>query len=168
MTLERNGYITREELASFNQLNSEERFKKGPVAVIECIQEIPCNPCESACVREAIHIGEPITSLPLLNENQCTGCGLCIAKCPGLAIFVIDKTFSDTEATVAFPYEYMPLPQKDEMVDAVDRTGKVVCRGRVTKVLNPKSFDRTPVVTLVIPSEYADEVRSMKRKRCDR
>ena len=116
-------------------------------------------------MRKAIRIGEPITSLPVLNEDLCTGCGICIARCPGLAIFVIDKTFTDAEATVAFPYEYTPLPQKDETVDAVDRTGRVVCKGKVIKVLNPESFDRTPVVTLAIPTVYADEVRSMKRRR---
>jgi Fe-S-cluster-containing hydrogenase component 2 len=164
MALEQNGYITREELAKFNQLTSEERFKKGPVAVIECIQEIPCNPCEPACPQKAICVGEPITTLPILNEDLCSGCGICIAKCPGLAIFVVDKTFSEAEATVAFPYEYTPLPEKDEMVEAVNRAGEVVCKAKVIKVLNPKSFDRTPVVTLAIPKGFADDVRSMKRK----
>lgn len=164
MALVENGCITKEELARENQLVSEERFKKGPVAVIECIQKIPCNPCESACVRKAIHIGDPITSLPVLNEDLCTGCGICIAKCPGLAIFVIDKTFSDTEAAISFPYEYTPPPKKDEVIDAVDREGRFVCKGRVIKVLNPETFDRTPVVTLAVPTDYADQVRSMRRK----
>lgn len=164
MALEQNGYITREELESFNQITSEERFKKGPVAVIECIQEIPCNPCEAACPQSAINIGLPITSLPVLDETLCTGCGVCIAKCPGLAIFTVDKTFSDTEATVSFPYEYMPLPIKDDIVEAVNRAGEMICKAKVVKVLNPKSFDRTPVVTVVIPKEFADDVRSMKRK----
>ena len=164
MSLEQSGYITKEELTRFNQLTSEERFKKGPVAVIECIQQIPCNPCEIACAQSAISVGEPITSLPVLNEDLCTGCGLCIAKCPGLAIFVVDKTFSDEEATVSFPYEYSPLPKKDDEAEAVGRNGEFVCSARVVKVLNPKSFHQTPVVTLAIPKQYADEVRSMKRK----
>ena len=25
-----------------------ERAERGPVAVIECVQQIPCNPCEKA------------------------------------------------------------------------------------------------------------------------
>lgn len=164
MTLEINGCIMREELERFNLIPSEERYKKGTVAVIECIQEIPCNPCEAACPQGAIRIGSPITSLPEINEELCTGCGVCIAKCPGLAIFTIDKTYSDTEATVSFPYEYIPLPVKDEIVEAVNREGKVVCKGKVVKVLNPKSYDRTPVVTVAIQKEFADDVRSMKRK----
>ncbi|MDF3000172.1 MAG: 4Fe-4S ferredoxin [Bacillota bacterium] len=164
MALEECGYITREELEQFGLFPSEERFKQGPVAVIECIQEIPCNPCEAACPRNAIQIGAPITTLPMLNEKLCTGCGICIAKCPGLAIFTVDKTYSGDEATVSFPYEYVPLPVKDEIVEAVNRVGEVVCKGRIIKVLNPKAYDRTPVVTVAIEKEFADEVRSMKRK----
>jgi Fe-S-cluster-containing hydrogenase component 2 len=163
MSLSENGYITKEELFG-KQIPSEERYKKGPVAVIECIQEIPCNPCEAACIRGAISIGEPITKLPLLEEEKCSGCGLCIAKCPGLAIFVVDKTYSDTEATVSFPYEYTPLPKENQEAEAVNRAGEVMCKGKVVKVLNPQAFDKTAVVTLAIPKEFADEVRSMKRK----
>ncbi len=164
MALEQSGYITREELEQFGLLPSKKRFEQGPVAVIECIQEIPCNPCEAACPRNAIQIGTPITALPTLKEELCTGCGICIAKCPGLAIFTVDKTYSDKEATVSFPYEYVPLPVKDEIVDAVNRAGEVVCKGRILKVLNPKANDRTPVVTVAIQKEFADDVRSMKRK----
>lgn len=66
--------------------------------------------------------------------------------------------------TVSFPYEYVPLPEKGQTVKAVDRQGKVVCDAEVVKVMNPASFDRTPVVTLKIPVEYVDEVRSMQRR----
>ena len=37
---------------------SEERMKLGPVACIECLQQIPCNPCEEACPRGAITVGK--------------------------------------------------------------------------------------------------------------
>jgi Fe-S-cluster-containing hydrogenase component 2 len=164
MALDQNGVITREELVQFNQIISDERYKKGPVAVIECIQEIPCNPCEAACAQGAIKIGMPITELPILDEDLCTGCSICIAKCPGLAIFMVDKTYSPTEALISFPYEYTPLPEKDEIVEAVSRAGVVMSKAKVIKVMNPKSFDRTPVVTIAVPKDMADEIRSMKRK----
>lgn len=163
MSLAETGFLTIEEIKKLGKYPSEERFKKGPVAVIECIQEIPCNPCESACRFGAIELGEPITNLPTLNEDKCTGCGLCVAKCPGLAIFIIDKAYSDTMATVSFPHEYLPLPEKDAEVEAVDRSGQVVCTGKVIKVLNPESFDRTPVVTIAVPQDKAEEVRGIKR-----
>jgi hypothetical protein len=49
------------------------------------------------------------------------------------------------------------------MVRAVNRKGEYICDGEVVKVMNPKSFDRTPVVTISIPAEFADDVRSIER-----
>ena len=82
---------------------SAERRAKGPVACIECFQHIPCNPCEASCPRHAITIGSEITDLPRLDETLCNGCGLCMTRCPGLAIFTVDE--SGERARVSFPYE---------------------------------------------------------------
>ena len=158
------GYISKQELIDAKQDISDERYAKGPVAVVECVQEIPCNPCEGACKFGAIKIETPITNLPKINESACTGCGVCVAQCPGLAIFIVNKAYSDTEATVAFPYEYIPTPKEGEEWEGVNRKGEVLCKAKIVKVMNPKAFDRTPVVTVAIPKEFADEVRSVKRK----
>ena len=66
-----------------------ERAERGPVAVIECVQQIPCNPCEKACPFGAIEVGPDITNLPRLDLDKCRGCGICLSKCPGLAIFLL-------------------------------------------------------------------------------
>lgn len=163
MALENTGYLTLEELKTQTKYPTEERFRRGPVAVIECTHEIPCNPCESACKFGAICVGEPITNLPELEEDKCTGCGVCVAKCPGLAIFIVDKTYSDGLGSVTFPFEYYPLPEKGQLIEAVDRSGKVICSGTVVKVQNPKSYDRTPIVTIAVDLGLVDEVRSIKR-----
>ncbi len=163
MVLRKIGYLTKEELMNLNLYPSEERFNEGPVAIIECTEEIPCNPCEVACKFKAIKIGKPITNLPILDENLCRGCGLCVAKCPGLAIFIIDKNYSKKEGLVSFPHEYLPLPVTGSIVEAVNREGKVVSSGKVIKVLNKKGFDRTPVITIAIPKEKLDEARGIKR-----
>lgn len=42
------GIMTTEELRAIGHYPSEERMRKGPVAVCECLQRIPCNPCESS------------------------------------------------------------------------------------------------------------------------
>ena len=159
---EKTGVASLAELQASPGYPSEDRLEIGAVAVIECIQEIPCNPCESACRFDAIIVGEPITNLPRLVEDKCRGCGECIPVCPGLAIFLVNRTYSSKEAAVRVPYEYLPLPEVQDIVDALDRCGKRVCSGRVIRVANPERNDNTVVVTLAIPKDYSDQVRSFQ------
>jgi len=156
------GIIPMRELKASPGYPSEKRLNKGPVAVIECTDEIPCDPCETVCRRGAIKVGSPITNLPRIIEDKCDGCGLCISICPGLAIFIVDNTYSEREATVSFPYEYLPLPKEGLKAKAVNRKGKVVCEARVVKIRNPKKFDHTPVITIAIPKRHSGEVRGIK------
>lgn len=155
------GFLNSAELKEAGRYPSEERLKKGPVAVIECCQNIPCNPCETACKYGAITVGDPITNFPILDESKCIGCGVCITKCPGLAIFVVDK--SKEMARVCFPFEYLPLPEKGDTVKAVDRAGQYVCDAKVIRVNNAAANDCTPVVTIEVPKELGDDVRSIRR-----
>lgn len=159
----KNGYMSIEEAKSIPGFPSEERMKEGPVAVIECAHEIPCNPCEDSCRFGAIQVGTPITQLPELVEDKCVACGVCVTQCPGLAIVIVDKSRDGDEGTVAFPFEYYPLPEIGQEVDAVSRSGEFVCKGRVTKVMDTKVANHTPVVTVAVDKKYVDTVRSMKR-----
>ncbi len=134
----------------------------GPKAVIECFEEIPCNPCVDACPRGAIRIEGPITDLPLLDADACNGCGLCIPACPGLAIFVADPNWSETEGLVRLPYEVIPLPAPGESVVVVDHEGKEIGRGCVHGVANPAGFDRTPVISILVPKEITVLVRHFR------
>ncbi len=131
---------------------------EGSVAVIECFQEIPCNPCETACPSGAITIGDRISDLPRLDKDKCTGCGLCVAHCPGLAIFVVEK--GNGRARITLPYEYLPVPEVGERVNALDRRGRVVGEAVVERVRNPKSFRLTTLVTLVVDEGLHEVVRS--------
>ena len=144
----------------------KERFEKGPVAVIECTEQIPCDPCAYVCPKDAISVGRPITRLPRLDEEKCTGCGLCIPSCHGLAIFVVDKTYSAREALLQIPYEFLPLPKKGERVDCLDRCGRKVTEGRVHKVTHPRRSDHTATLSIVLDKAYADEVRAILPRGC--
>jgi Fe-S-cluster-containing hydrogenase component 2 len=165
MTLAKNGFFDKNELDKLPGVPSKERLQKGPVVVIECAQKIPCNPCEEACHKNAIKIGDSIIELPVLDSELCTGCGLCIASCPGQAIFVVDMTYSETEAAVQLPFEFLPYPKQGEIVDGLDRSGETVCDAKVLKVLNPKNFDRTAVITVSVPKKFGMEVRNIKLRK---
>ena len=157
------GTMSKKELEASPGYPSREDLEKGSVVVIECTEEIPCDPCETVCKKGAIVVGEPITNLPRLDPEKCNGCGLCIPICPGLAIFMVDATYSEDEGAVSFPHEYLPVPKEGDEVEAVDRRGEVICKGKVIKINSPKSYDHTPVVRVAVPKKYIDEVRGMKR-----
>lgn len=141
------------------------RLEKGPVAVIDCPEEIPCNPCETICPSGAIRVGEPITNIPLLDEEKCTGCGRCISVCPGLAISVLNYNHNGKEAALTVPFEFLPLPEKGEKVLAVDIKGGYVSQGKVIKVIPPEKNNRTALITFSFPLKYYKNVRYFKRHK---
>jgi len=155
------GVLKPDELSAV--LPTGERLTRGPVAVVECVENIPCNPCVAACPKGAITIEGDINGTPSIDFDRCDGCGICIAACPGLAIFVVDMSGEGDTATVMLPYEFVPLPSVGETVAALDRAGTEVCEARVTKVLNARSLDRTPIVSLEVPRDVAMTIRHFRR-----
>lgn len=74
-----------------------------------------------------------------------------------------DLTYSSNTALVSFPYEFLPLPKKGDVVEGVNRAGEGICAAKVVRVQQPQSFDHTAVVTVEVAKELAMELRSMKR-----
>nr|WP_092068107.1 4Fe-4S binding protein [Dendrosporobacter quercicolus]NSL46945.1 4Fe-4S binding protein [Dendrosporobacter quercicolus DSM 1736]SDL70067.1 4Fe-4S binding domain-containing protein [Dendrosporobacter quercicolus] len=137
----------------------------GPTAVFECLQPIPCNPCADACPRGAIAVKD-INDCPVLNEEKCNGCGICMTHCPGLSIFVVDVHYAAAEALVKIPYEFTPLPQQAELVEALNRQGECIGLARVIRVQT--SPNKTNIIWLAVPKELAMEVRNLRlRKESD-
>jgi len=134
----------------------------GPMAVLECFQRIPCDPCASSCKRGAIAPFADINDLPAFDPEKCNGCGLCVARCPGLAIFVVDETFGPDEALIKLAYEFLPLPERDGVVAALDREGRPTGQARVVRVQRPKSKDESTVVWVAVPKSLAWVVRSIR------
>ena len=159
--LEKTGIPTAEQIDSI--FPSQERLEKGPVAIIECFQNIPCNPCNTACKQNAIQAFQDINDRPAIIEENCNGCGLCLTKCPGLAIMVIDLNWSEDRAMIKIPYEFSPLPAQGEIVHALGRDGAVITDAEVIRVQNPASFDKTPIVSIAVPKEFVKQVRNIRR-----
>lgn len=144
------------------KLPDAQRRKAGPYVVIECYQEIPCNPCEGACPQKAVAIGADINAIPRVDYGLCNGCGICVSSCPGLAIFVVDETYAPGCAKVLIPWEYLPLPARGDTVVSVGRDGQELCPAEVLEVRAGKRQDRTAVIGLKVPLEFANLVRGIR------
>ncbi|SHH29742.1 FAD-dependent oxidoreductase [Thermosipho atlanticus] len=132
---------------------------KGKLRVkIECPQNIPCNPCETSCPTGAITVGGNINGIPHVDYDKCIGCGICVMKCPGLAIFLIQE--KDNHSIIGIPYEF-ELPENGEKVLLMDKEGKIVGEGKVEKITkNLKG--KTHIVYLKVPKGL-EEVRHFSR-----
>ena len=143
---------------------SRYRGYKGAKVVIECFEGIPCNPCEHFCPVGAIHVGERITNTPAADLDKCTGCGKCVVTCPGLACLLLNWNYSETEAEISIPYEYLPVPAEGSTQKGLSRIGEYLCDVRVTKIRRLKGNDHTLLLSIAVPKEYAQMVRAINRK----
>ncbi|MCD6410823.1 MAG: 4Fe-4S binding protein [Thermoplasmata archaeon] len=137
------------------KLPNEEQLKKG-VAIVECLENIPCNPCVEACPFGAITMRD-LNDTPKVNYDKCTGCKRCIAVCPGLAIFVVKLEGED--ALISLPYEFLPVPKKGDVVFALDREGKVRGNAKVEEV---RKVGKTHIITIRTKKEDAMVVRNIR------
>lgn len=133
-----------------------------PVAMIECSEQIPCNPCETACSQGAIFVGEPITNRPVIDTRRCVGCGLCVVACPGLAIYMV-RQINDNMAEMTFPYEFLPRPKVGQSVTAVNNAGEDIGIAKVEACWQPKGADGTYLVTISLLSRYLPFARGIRR-----
>jgi len=49
-------------------------------------------------------------------------------------------------------------------VNCLDLEGKVVSPGKIIRVVNPKSYDRTAVISVAVPKELAQDIRAIEVK----
>lgn len=138
------------------------RLKKGPVVIIECVENIPCDPCASACPRGAIKIDGTFINKPKVDFDRCNGCGICISRCPGLAIFTVNYNYNPKQATVTIPFEFLPKPLPGDNVYGLNRKGKKICLAKVVRVIDTPAFDRCTLVTVAVPKRLWNEVRSIQ------
>lgn len=153
------GYLTDEEVFAYPGVTKQ----AGVHPVMECSQNIPCNPCQDACPKGCISIGENITSLPVVVETaECIGCGMCVASCSGQAIFLVDESYEEEFATVTLPYEFLPLPKAGDKGKGLSRSGEVICDAEVVDVKSVKAFDHTSLLTIKVPKDMAMKARFYK------
>jgi Fe-S-cluster-containing hydrogenase component 2 len=133
---EKTGILSAKDL----QIPSEKQLEKG-VAILECVQEIPCNPCVESCPVHAISMKD-INAPPVNDFEKCIGCTKCVGICPGLAIFVVKVA-----------------GKIGDSVKALDRTGAIQTNALVKKVIKQ---GKTMVITIEIDSDLAMDIRNIK------
>lgn len=158
MNLLEHGYVADDEIERYPGVT----HRAGVHPVIECTQNIPCNPCQDACHKGCISIGANITSLPTVTQNQCIGCGMCVASCSGQAIFLVDEDTGDGFGTVTLPYEFLDVPAKGTKGMALGRNGKELCDAEVVDIRSSKAFDHTKLLTIKVPKDMAMKARFFK------
>jgi len=142
-----------------------ERAKEAPVALIDCREEIPCNPCEDACAKGAITVGPNICAPPMFDPGKCNGCGKCALLCPGMAIILLDRSGGVGAVRVSVPYEMRETLTAGEEAWAVDNEGKALGRGKIIKVSGKDEVGGTRLVTLEVPQDWALKVKGVSGRK---
>ncbi len=148
----RTGVLLKEDLL---QIPSAKQLEKG-VAFIECVQEIPCNPCVDACPVHAISMKD-INAPPYVDFDRCTSCLKCLGVCPGLAIFLVKV--KDGKGWVTVPSEFLPVPAVGDRVEALDREGASRGFAVVTRVVKAK---KTILITVEVDPSLVMDVRNIR------
>ena len=138
--------------------------EEGIYPVFYCNQEIPCNPCTSVCPNEQIEtVNDLITQLPYFKgEEECIGCGKCVAVCPGLAVVLRDYRKDKVNPLITFPLELstdrLEKNQKVIVVSNDQELGEFeIYRTRILK-----EFPKTQLITIRIPSNIAKQAVAIK------
>lgn len=91
---------------------------------LECIVYCPVNKTGGECI-----IQRPEDGKALISEDLCTGCGICIKKCPFDAIVIVNLAKELSEDKVhqygvnSFRFYRLPTPKKGAVVGLIGRNG---------------------------------------------
>ena len=90
---------------------------------------------------------------------------MCVASCPGQAIFLVNEEAAEDYATVTLPYEFLPLPVAGTRGGGLSRSGEEICDAVVESVRSAGAFDHTNLLTIRVPRDCAMTGKSDKDAR---
>lgn len=136
----------------------------GVFPVLHCFQEIPCNPCMTSCPKNLIGTkGHPVLGIPEYSGEGCTGCGKCVAVCPGLAVTLVDSRKRPERPIVTIPFELGSwlLPTGREL-DLTDWQGEPLGRGILVDARNAPGDGRTVLLRVETDARIAARVAGVR------
>ena len=132
--------------------------EKGVFPIFHCYQEVPCNPCTSVCPVGAIRTeGDKITGLPYITDlDACTGCGSCVAVCPGLSMILVDYRDDREHPLVTLPYEiWRDRVEVGQRIPITDVEGAILGYYPVVKISTRKKYPGTLLVQVQVDKKVA-------------
>ena len=150
--------------ADMNKLRSFEGVPKQvyryrAVASVECMEDIPCNLCESACPESAIEISRSKGSF--LIEADCTACGLCLSACPSSTPVLIHEKEDRSLSQLTLGWGGIQPWQAGDSAVLLNRRGESLGSGRVTGILAGPPGKQ--LVQVEVPTHLIWEARGLRR-----
>ncbi|NOR46174.1 MAG: NAD(P)-binding protein, partial [Candidatus Delongbacteria bacterium] len=134
----------------------EIEIKEHFTPVFQCVQDIPCNPCTTVCPKNCIELDKKlgtIMDVPLYVNDDCIGCALCVAICPGLAVSLV-KQAEGSYAEVMLPHEYILNFAAGDKISITDIGGNLLEKAEVLSTKYNKKY-KTNLVTVKMSVENA-------------
>ena len=132
--------------------------EQGVFPIFHCYQEVPCNPCISVCPVGAIRTErDEITGLPYITDlDTCTGCGSCVAVCPGLSMILVDYRDDPEQPLVTLPYEiWRGRVEVGQKVPVTDVDGAILGYYPVEKISTRRKYPGTLLVQIKVEKKAA-------------
>ncbi|MGE0242322.1 MAG: ribosome biogenesis/translation initiation ATPase RLI [Nitrososphaeraceae archaeon] len=143
----------------------DEELCKPKKCGLECIIYCPVNKTGGECIVQREEDGKAVIS-----EDLCTGCGICVKKCPFEAIVIVNLPKELGERKIhqyginSFRLYHLPTPKKNSVVGLLGRNG--MGKSTIVNILsgnlipNFGNYDSKPEWEYVIEKFHGTELKS--------
>ena len=137
---------------------------RRPIASVECFEEIPCNICHTVCPVNAIETGRVPRLKPVLDENKCTGCTLCLNACPSASIAMFQERDEHPLSSLTLSWRGERAWKQGELATLLNRKGETLGSARITGLPEVPAGE-PQLVQLDVPTHLVWEARSLRHPK---